>query len=65
MKSCPRQGPFFSSSPIKVLRELELDAKPIIQKTMEFVKVVSEDLYDLLVRHPYDPSVYDALFSTW
>ncbi len=44
---------------------MELDAKPIIQKTMEFVKLVSEDLYDLLVRHPYDASVYDALFSAW
>jgi hypothetical protein len=52
------------TSPSKVLRELEVDSKQIIQKTMEFVKILGEDLYDLLVRHPYDASVYDALFSS-
>jgi cell cycle arrest protein BUB2 len=45
----------------------ELQAKHVIEKTMELVKLISEDLYDLLVRHTYDPSVYDALCndSNW
>jgi cell cycle arrest protein BUB2 len=53
-----------SKSPIKVLRELVLgNAQGIINDTMGLIKKCPEDLYDLLVRHPYDVSVYDQLFS--
>ncbi|CAH1764580.1 692_t:CDS:10, partial [Entrophospora sp. SA101] len=45
-------------SPMKLLRTMpKLDAKSIINLTVEFVQKIPNDLYDLLVRHPFDSTV--------
>jgi cell cycle arrest protein BUB2 len=47
---------------MKLLRNLpELKASPIISLTMELTRRLPDDLYDKLVRHPYDPHVYIEL----
>ncbi|CAI2164356.1 20341_t:CDS:2 [Funneliformis geosporum] len=49
-------------SPMKLLRTMpELDAKPVINLTVRLVQQIPDKLYDLLVRHPYDPSVESSL----
>ncbi|KAJ3284634.1 hypothetical protein HK104_009835 [Borealophlyctis nickersoniae] len=51
-----------SPSPMKILRTLpELDAREVIAVTLTLVPVLPETLYDMLVRHPYDPMIYDAI----
>ncbi|CAG8549246.1 9346_t:CDS:2 [Funneliformis caledonium] len=51
-----------AKSPMKLLRTMpELDAKPVINLTVRLVQQIPDKLYDLLVRHPYDPSVESAL----
>ena len=50
------------SSPMKLLRSFpELKAKETISLTMTLIPMLPEDLYDLLVRHPYDPMILDIL----
>ncbi|KAK3827609.1 MAG: rab-GTPase-TBC domain-containing protein, partial [Benniella sp.] len=50
------------ASPMKLLRILpDLDADKIIRETMRMVKLLPDDLYDLLVRHPYDPTVAEQI----
>ncbi|KAG0198518.1 hypothetical protein BGX28_008038 [Mortierella sp. GBA30] len=50
------------SSPMKLLRILpDLDAELIIRETVRMVKLLPDELYDLLVRHPYDPTVADQI----
>jgi len=47
---------------MKLLRILpDLDADKIIRETMRMVKLLPDDLYDLLVRHPYDPTVAEQI----
>lgn len=49
-------------SPMKLLRIFpDLDANKIIRETIRMVKLLPDDLYDLLVRHPYDPAVADQI----
>ncbi|KAG0342017.1 hypothetical protein BG004_005783, partial [Podila humilis] len=50
------------SSPMKLLRIFpDLDADKIISETIKMVKLLPDELYDLLVRHPYDPSVAEQI----
>ncbi|KAG0093844.1 hypothetical protein BGZ92_001085 [Podila epicladia] len=49
-------------SPMKLLRIFpDLDADKIIGETIKMVKLLPDELYDLLVRHPYDPSVAEQI----
>jgi cell cycle arrest protein BUB2 len=51
-----------SPSPMKQLRILpDLDAAKIINITLGLIPLLPEDLYDLLVRHPFDPMIYDDI----
>ena len=55
----------YPNSPMALLREIRiLDASEIIEKTVELVKACPDELYDLLVRHPYDAGVYESIFPT-
>ncbi|KAG0361057.1 hypothetical protein BG005_009281 [Podila minutissima] len=50
------------ASPMKRLRIFpDLDADKIIGETIKMVKLLPDELYDLLVRHPYDPSVAEQI----
>ncbi|KAF9950401.1 hypothetical protein BGZ72_007952 [Mortierella alpina] len=50
------------ASPMKLLRIFpDLDADKIIRETIRMVKLLPDDLYDLLVRHPYDPAVAEQI----
>ncbi|KAF9577481.1 hypothetical protein BGW38_007279, partial [Lunasporangiospora selenospora] len=50
------------SSPMKMLRIFpELKAVKIIRETIRMIKLLPDGLYDLLVRHPYDPTVADQI----
>ncbi|KFH66650.1 hypothetical protein MVEG_07175 [Podila verticillata NRRL 6337] len=50
------------ASPMKLLRIFpDLDADKIIGETIKMVKLLPDELYDLLVRHPYDPSVAEQI----
>ncbi|RIB05317.1 rab-GTPase-TBC domain-containing protein [Gigaspora rosea] len=45
-------------SPMKLLRTMpELNAKPIINLTIQLVQQIPDELYDQLVKHPFYPSV--------
>lgn len=47
-----------SENPMTLLREFpSLDSKKIIKLSLSFTKLVPDDLYDLIVRHPFDSSV--------
>lgn len=51
-----------SKSPMSALRSLPaLRSKEIIKLGMSFVAKLPEELYDLLVRHPWDEGVYEEL----
>lgn len=51
-----------SKSPMSLLRSLPpLRAQEIIKLGMSFVAKLPEDLYDLLVRHPYDEAIYEEV----
>ncbi|KAF9167244.1 hypothetical protein DFQ26_005203 [Actinomortierella ambigua] len=53
-----RQELLEHASPMKLLRVFpNLDAPKIIAKTMEIIRLIPDPLYDMLVRHPFDPSV--------
>ncbi len=53
---------FESASPMKILRTLpDLEAQQIIRTTMDLVPQLPDDLYDLLVRHPTDPTILDVV----
>jgi cell cycle arrest protein BUB2 len=57
-----RSSLFTTESPMKLLRTLpDLQAKKIIQVTLTLIPQLPEDLYDMLVRHPFDPFVHDIL----
>ncbi|KAF8965522.1 hypothetical protein BGZ46_000574, partial [Entomortierella lignicola] len=50
------------ASPMKLLRRFpDLNANKIIYHTMRMVKLLPDELYDLLVRHPYDPMVAEQI----
>ncbi|KAG0252974.1 hypothetical protein BG011_006626 [Mortierella polycephala] len=50
------------ASPMKLLRIFpDLDADKIIHETIRMVKLLPDELYDLLVRHPYDPTVAEQI----
>lgn len=47
-----------SENPMTLLREFpSLDSKKIIKLSLSFTKLIPDDLYDLIVRHPFDSSV--------
>jgi cell cycle arrest protein BUB2 len=47
---------------MKLLRTMpELNAKSVISLTVQLVQQIPDKLYDLLVRHPFDSSVENAL----
>ncbi|CAG8617323.1 5302_t:CDS:2 [Cetraspora pellucida] len=49
-------------SPMKLLRTMpELNAKPIINLTVQLAQQIPDELYDQLVKHPFDPSVAASL----
>ncbi|KAI8807707.1 rab-GTPase-TBC domain-containing protein, partial [Cladochytrium replicatum] len=51
-----------SASPMKLLRRFPpLRARAVIDKTVELIAQIPDDLYDMLVRHAYDPTIYDLL----
>ncbi|KAJ3040859.1 hypothetical protein HDV00_010319 [Rhizophlyctis rosea] len=53
-----------SESPMKLLRSLPaIRAQEIISVTLQFVPQLPEELYDMLVRHPYDPLIYQAVVA--
>ncbi len=53
-----------NSSPMKLLRTFpDLDASSIIQITLSLIPQIPEDMYDMLVRHPFDPFVFEAFFD--
>ncbi|KAF9973228.1 hypothetical protein BGZ73_003566 [Actinomortierella ambigua] len=57
-----RQELLEHASPMKILRVFpNLDAAKIIAKTMEIIRLIPDPLYDMLVRHPYDPSVAEQV----
>jgi cell cycle arrest protein BUB2 len=57
-----RQAILDSKTPMKILRSLpELDARRIISMTIDIVNRIDEDLYDMLVRHTFDPTIYEAI----
>lgn len=57
-----RLHPLSLLSPMKLLRQLpELNAKKIISLTLELMPNIPEDLYDMLVRHPFDPTIFDVI----
>ncbi|KAG0060592.1 hypothetical protein BGZ90_003965 [Linnemannia elongata] len=50
------------ASPMKLLRIFpDLDADKVIRETIRMVKLLPDELYDLLVRHPYDPTVAEKI----
>ena len=54
----------WQQSPMKILRTLpELNAKKIIQITLDLLPNLPEDLYDMLVRHPFDPTIFDVVLQ--
>ncbi|KAG0304532.1 hypothetical protein BGZ98_005418 [Dissophora globulifera] len=49
-------------SPMKLLRIFpDLEADKIIRETIRMVKLLPDELYDLLVRHPYDSTVAEQI----
>ncbi|KAI8907766.1 rab-GTPase-TBC domain-containing protein, partial [Powellomyces hirtus] len=53
-----------STSPMKLLRTFpELDARQVIHQTLALIPRLPEDLYDVLVRHPFDAGVYDVIMG--
>ncbi|TPX37120.1 hypothetical protein SmJEL517_g00942 [Synchytrium microbalum] len=49
-------------SPMRLLRTLpDLNAKQIIEDTLRLIPLLHEDLYDMLVRHPFDPTIHDVV----
>lgn len=59
-----REEVLASASPMKVLRTLpNLDAEKIISVTLSLIPQLSEDLYDQLVRHCFDPVMYDVVMN--
>ncbi|KAJ3379535.1 hypothetical protein HDU92_006625 [Lobulomyces angularis] len=53
-----------SDSPMKILRTLpDLNAKLILRVTLNLIPQLSEDLYDMLVRHLFDPMIYDVIIN--
>ena len=49
---------------MKVLKGINnVQGRDWIDGTMVFVSKCPEDLYDLLVRHPYDPSAYEVIME--
>ncbi|KAJ3153468.1 hypothetical protein HDU89_000493 [Geranomyces variabilis] len=53
-----------SASPMKLLRTFpDLDARLVIKETLGLVSRLPEDLYDMLVRHPFDAAVYDIVMQ--
>ncbi|KAI8999308.1 bub2 protein [Gaertneriomyces semiglobifer] len=53
-----------SAQPMKLLRRLpELNAREIIKHALTLVQRLPEDLYDMLVRHPFDAGVYEVVMG--
>ncbi|KAI8832201.1 rab-GTPase-TBC domain-containing protein [Chytridium lagenaria] len=51
-----------SPSPIKLLRTLpDLHAKPIVTMALSLIPLLPDSLYDMLVRHPFDPMINDFI----
>ncbi|VEU21645.1 DEKNAAC102237 [Brettanomyces naardenensis] len=51
-----------SKNPMMLLRQFpDLDAKKVIKLSLSFVKIIPEELYDLIVKHPVDDSVTDMI----
>ncbi|TPX38484.1 hypothetical protein SeLEV6574_g07765 [Synchytrium endobioticum] len=49
-------------SPMRLLRTLpDLNARKIIEDTLRLIPLLHEDLYDMLVRHPFDPTIHDVV----
>jgi cell cycle arrest protein BUB2 len=47
---------------MKLLRTLpDLNASKIVPLTIELTRKLPDELYDKLIRHPYDPNVYIEL----
>ncbi|RKO95140.1 hypothetical protein CAUPRSCDRAFT_9350, partial [Caulochytrium protostelioides] len=48
--------------PNRLLRQFpELRATAVTELTLTLLPRIPEDLYDLLVRHPFDPTVFDDI----
>ncbi|KAJ3321861.1 hypothetical protein HDU76_014020, partial [Blyttiomyces sp. JEL0837] len=55
-----REAIMTSNSPGKLLRTFpDLNAKSIITLTLRILPLLPEGLYDMLVRHPFDPMIND------
>ena len=49
---------------MKILRNLpHLDAKNLISGSKKIAQIIDDDLYDMLVRHTFDPTIYDVIMS--
>ncbi|KAI8899744.1 rab-GTPase-TBC domain-containing protein [Globomyces pollinis-pini] len=59
-----RDGLLESTNPMKLLRDMPiLNTTDTIKKVLELVEECPEDIYDMLVRHPYDATVYDTILE--
>ncbi|ODV87411.1 hypothetical protein CANARDRAFT_26812 [[Candida] arabinofermentans NRRL YB-2248] len=57
-----REDLLASKNPMTLLREFpKLEAKKVVKLSMSFVKAIPTDLYDLVVRHTWDPSIDDQI----
>ncbi|KAI9347192.1 rab-GTPase-TBC domain-containing protein [Zopfochytrium polystomum] len=53
-----------SPSPVKVLRTMpDLDARAIIALTLKMLPKLPDNIYDMLVRHPFDPMILDYVLT--
>lgn len=51
-------------SPMKILRTFPtLNAREVIERVKVLVKLLPEDVYDTLARHPFDPVICDILMT--
>ncbi|QPG73573.1 hypothetical protein FOA43_000885 [Brettanomyces nanus] len=51
-----------SQNPMMLLRQFpDLDAKKVIKLSLSFIKIIPEDLYDLVVRHTTDETVTEQI----
>ncbi|ODQ81607.1 hypothetical protein BABINDRAFT_170342 [Babjeviella inositovora NRRL Y-12698] len=56
---------FESSQPMTLLRTFpDLQAKELIKLAISFIPKVPEDIYSLLVRHPFDSGIQDIVKNT-
>jgi cell cycle arrest protein BUB2 len=41
----------------------KIDARWLIQETLDLIPTCPEELFEMIVRHTYDPSVYEQVME--